>query len=216
MKKMKSSLVLIIFLFDLFGGIAVLILSWILVISIKENNGCMIAVLLLNLLALHFTFAIGSSFLVDENECCRKKFDDRCCSVFALCIFYFFIPYISAKGCGKHISRYIGIIAVMFISITNCILTTILLSILSYNISMMVSIIVITALMSMFNFISILLPNLDIFSPVREDIESTQRPILSPQIQPPSYIPPSSDYANVPNYPPSNPAYPSGNPTSGI
>jgi len=31
----------------------------------------------------------------------------------------------------------------------------------------------------------------------------------------PSYVPPSSDFTKVPIYPPNNPGYPSGYPTSG-
>ena len=47
--------------------------------------------------------------------------------------------------------------------------------------------------------------------------EPIQQPILPSQSQLPSYIPPSSDFANVPNYPPTpnNPEYPSGYSSSG-
>jgi len=48
----------------------------------------------------------------------------------------------------------------MLISVTNCILTGIFQSSLLYNQSMMISIIVITALMSIINFLGMLLPNL--------------------------------------------------------
>jgi len=128
--------------------------------SNEEKARRMLVVLILNIFALHFTLTIAFSFLVDKNECCRKKFDDTYCSLFALCISKFFIAYLIAKFCGKHISRYVGITLVMLISVTNCILTGIFQSSLLYNQSMMISIIVITALISIINFLGMLLPNL--------------------------------------------------------
>ena len=102
----------------------------------------------------------------------------------------------------------------MLISITNCILTSVFQSP-YYDHSLMVSTIVITGLISVINFFGLLLPNLICCSSLREEAEPMQQPILSSQAQLPSYIPPSSDFANVPNYPPNNPAYPSGYPSSG-
>ena len=173
----------------------------------------MMFVLLLNLLALHFTFVIGFSFLVDQNECC-DNFNDSFCYGFFFFIFNFAIAYCSTKACGKHTSRYVGITSVMLISITNCFLTSVFQSP-YYNHSLMVSTIVITGLMSVINLLGILLPNLICCSSLREEAEPMQQPILSSQAQLPSYIPPSSDFANVPTYPPNNPAYPSGYPSSG-
>lgn len=89
--------------------------------SSKSGNDTMLFVLLLNLLALHFTFVIGFSFLVDQKECCNNFNEDICC-VFALFIFNFSIAYYSTKACGKHASRYVGITFVMLISFVNLIL----------------------------------------------------------------------------------------------
>lgn len=47
----------------------------------------MMFVLLLNLLALHFTFVIGFSFLVDQNECCDNFNDSFCYG------FFFYIQF---------------------------------------------------------------------------------------------------------------------------
>ena len=85
----------------------------------------------------------------------------------------------------------------MLISITNCILTSVFQSP-YYDHSLMVSTIVITGLISVINFFGLLLPNLICCSSLREEAEPMQQPILSSQAQLPSYIPPSSDFANVP------------------
>ena len=96
----------------------------------------------------------------------------------------------------------------MLIFVTNCILTGIFQSSLLYNQSMMISIIVITALISIINFLGMLLPNLTFCPSLRYEEKTLQQPILSSPIQPPSN---SSDFAKVPN----NPVYPSSYPSSG-
>ena len=80
---------------------------------------------------------------------------------------------------------------------------------------LMVSLLVITGLMSVINFLGILLPNLICCSSFRYEEEPLQRPMVSNQPQLPAYVPPSSDFANVSSYPPNNSAYPSGYPPSG-
>ena len=72
-----------------------------------------------------------------------------------------------------------------------------------------------SGLMSVINFLGILLPNLICCSSFRYEEEPLQRPMVSNQPQLPAYVPPSSDFANVPSYPPNNSAYPSGYPPSG-
>ena len=175
----------------------------------KIDNRIMI-VFFLNLLSLHFVFAIGFSFMVDQNECCRH-FNDNFCLVFLMCIFNFTITYFSVKACGKHISRYIGLSFVTLISITNFILTSFFISSPQYKLGLMVSILVITGLMSIINFIGILLPNLICCPSLRYD--PSQRPMVSIKSQP--LVSPSSDFSNVPTYPPNNSENPSGYPTSG-
>ena len=95
--------------------------------SSDNIDGRMMVVLLLNLLSLHFTFAIVFSFLVDQNECCNNFDGDYFCPL-ALFTPNISITYFSTKACGKHTSRYVGITFVMLISIINCILTGIFLS----------------------------------------------------------------------------------------
>ena len=151
-------------------------------------------VLLLNILALHFTFVIGFSFLVDQNEYCNN-FNDNLCCTFALCIFNFTIAYFSTKACGKHTSSYVGITSVMLIFITNCILTTIF-QLIYYDHSLMVSTKVITGLMSVINLLGILLHNLICCSSLRYETELMQQPIFSSQAQLPSYIPPPSGWSS--------------------
>jgi len=282
MAKMKSSLAFILFLIDFLGGMAVLILSLIIIaIQITEMGSSqtekisslrgsnlnlneihsqikidekmkemeisnldgdefvlfnkqesslsspkrklensseeilddrILIVLFLNILALHFVFAIGFSFMVDQNECCRYFNEDKCLN-FTFCLFNFIITYCSVKACGKHISRYVGLTFVTLISLTNFILTAFFISNPHYNQGLMISILVITGLMSIINFIGILLPNLICCPSFRYEEEPLQRPMVSTQSQP--LVPPSSDFSNVPAYPPNNSAYPSGYPTSG-
>ena len=76
----------------------------------------------------------------------------------------------------------------------------------------MISILVITGLMSIINFIGILLPNLICCPSFRYEEEPLQRSMVSTQSQP--LVPPSSDFSNVPTYPPNN-SDPSGYSTSG-
>ncbi len=213
MAKMKSSLAFILFLVDIFGGIAVLVLSIIIiatesmkiktsqiaeipnlrgsklnlneihsqikgqekknemnlsnldgdkfVLFIKQKSSLsspkrklenseeeielsIIVVLLLDVLALHFVFAIGFSFIVDQNECCRN-FNDCFFFTFALCIFNISITYCSVQACGKHISRYVGVTSVMLISIINFIFTCILMSNPYCDQGLMISVLVIPA-----------------------------------------------------------------------
>jgi len=73
---------------------------------------------------------------------------------------------------------------------------------------MTISIIVITALMSIINFLGMLLPNLTFCPFLRYEVKSLQQHILSSPIQPRSN---SSDFAKVPN----NPVYPTSYPSSG-
>ena len=180
--------------------------------SEEEVDGRMMVVLLLNILALHFVFAIGFSFMVDQNECCRH-FNDNFCLVFLMCIFNFTITYFSVKACGKHISRYIGLSFVTLISIANFILTAFFISSPQYKLGLMVSILVITGLMSIINFIGILLPNLICCPSLRYETDPSQRSKVYIKSQP--LVPPSSDFSNVPTYPPNNSENPSGYPTSG-
>lgn len=182
--------------------------------SSKSGNDTMLFVLLLNLLALHFTFVIGFSFLVDQKECCNNFNEDICC-VFALFIFNFSIAYYSTKACGKHASRYVGITFVMLISFVNLILGGDCLSSGAYNNTITYAICIISLLMTDINLFGLLLPCC--CSSLRYVEEPIQQPILPSMSQLPSYIPPSSDFANVPNYPPTpnNPEYPSGYSSSG-
>jgi len=182
--------------------------------SEEEVDGRMMVVLLLNILALHFVFAIGFSFMVDQNECCRHFNEDRCLN-FTFFLFNFTITYCSVKACGKHISRYVGLTFVTLISLTNFILTAFFISSPHYKLGLMISVLVITGLMSIINFIGILLPNLICCPSLRYETEPLQKPMVSTQSQPPAYVPPSSDFSNVPAYPPNNSANPSGYPTSG-
>lgn len=182
--------------------------------SSENEDVTMMIVLLLNLFALHFTFVIGFSFLVDQKECCYN-FNDSYCYPFGLFIFNIAIAYYCTKACGKHASRYVGVTFVMLISIVNFILGGNSLSSKIYNNTMTYAIFVISLLLTDINFFGLLLPCC--CSSLRYVEEPIQQPILPSQSQLPSYIPPSSDFANVPNYPPTpnNSEYPSGYSSSG-
>ena len=76
--------------------------------------------------------------------------------------------------------------------------------------------------MSLINFLGLLLPNIPSCSSLRYEMVPSTEPMVSPssyvqsgasnqstpiyfQPQSPAYVPPSSDFSNVPTYPPNNP-----------
>jgi len=131
--------------------------------------------------------------------------------------------FLGVNACGKHASRYVGLTINMLLFIAMFILTNIFYfdSKSEFDPPIIYSILGITGFMSLINFLGLLLPNLACCPSLKYELVPSTEPMVSPsslqnvpldqstslysQTQPPTYIPPSSDFANVPTYPPNNP-----------
>jgi len=132
--------------------------------------------------------------------------------------------FLGVNACGKHASRYVGLTINTLLFIAMFILTNIFYfdSKSAFDPAITCSILGVTGFMSLIDFLGLLLPNLACCSSLRYELIPSTEPMVSPspymqdipsnqstslysQPQPPTYVPPSSDFANVPTYPPNNP-----------
>ena len=151
--------------------------------------------------------------------------------LFCLVLLLVFIAlYYAVKACGKHISRYFAITANFLIF--SVIFTLSFLEYIyeiNYLDLLLLLILGISGVLAVSNFLGILLPNLNCCKCLRygytNNLEIVEEPIL-PSVDPvnpdnpivtveanqtipsPVYVPPGSDFANVPTYPPTEPINP--------
>ena len=204
-------------------------------------------VLILDMLTIFTTFVIIFSFCVDQNECCDENSQQNiCCCTCATCcvhyclrakcrsrsssknekaatlaifIFIFLLIYCAVRACGKHVSRYVGVTINMLFFFAMFVLSNIFYfsNTSIYDPRLMYSIIVISGLISLANFLGLLLPNLTCCSSLRYEEVPSKEPLATPPPseltgvsnqstplypQAPTYVPPASDFSNVPTYPP--------------
>jgi len=141
--------------------------------------------LLLSSLGIFFSFVLMVSFCVDKNECCDPDSREEMgfCCVWCWCydpncrcrhhrdsnyesgllvclvlLLVFVIVYFSVKACGKHISRCIAIIAEFLFSFACVILASIYAQ--TGPSDLVGSIITISSILTIMNFLGLLLPNL--------------------------------------------------------
>jgi hypothetical protein len=137
----------------------------------------------------------------------------------AILIFIFLLIYCAVNACGKHVSRYVGVTINMIFFLAMFVLSNIFYfnNTSIYDPGLQYSIIIISGLISLTNFLGLLLPNLICCSSLRYEEVPSKEPLTTPPPseligvsnqstplypQAPAYVPPSSDFSNVPTYPP--------------
>ena len=137
----------------------------------------------------------------------------------AILIFIFLLIYCAVNACGKHVSRYVGVTINMIFFLAMFVLSNIFYfnNTSIYDPGLQYSIIIISGLISLTNFLGLLLPNLICCSSLRYEQVPSKEPLATPPPseligvsnqstplypQTPAYVPPSSDFSNVPTYPP--------------
>ena len=158
------------------------------------------------------------------NPRCRCECHSNNSGAFVVLLIVCVLMFLGVNACGKHASRYVGLTINMLLFIAMFILTNIFYfdSKSAFDPAIIYSILGITGFMSLIDFLGLLLPNLACCSSLRyelvpstelmvspspymQDVPSHQSTSLYSQPQPPTYVPPSSDFVNVPTYPPNNP-----------
>ena len=137
----------------------------------------------------------------------------------AILIILFLLLYCAVRACGKHVSRYVGVTINMIFFLAMFVLSNIFYfnNTSIYDPGLQFSIIIISGLISLTNFLGLLLPNLICCSSLRYEQVPSKEPLTTPPPseligvsnqstplypQTPAYVPPSSDFSNVPTYPP--------------